>query len=473
MAGNLREYPMPGNPVTAKKRDRVDAQDDLWKKTGLQPMQHESVGGKMEDDAAEAARKKRDQVVDEKAAQVPGEKLLQDPEVLAAQEDYLQAAARAFETRSPPTGGGTNTPLQQTIEFAESVLQMGLSYVHEFVGMVATGLADRDVRRYYKWRGKGASLSTLQSPLELEGVNTIQDLIRKNMHLGRDMCAVFLQQYKLFEEKAAAPKGGNATDDESEINNQLIGADNSLDTLFRFNVQRYGDLLDQLLATDGVEDATGGFVNGTKRDWVFGLLDLSAFAFILDAGTMGAMSLAVGKIKRIRGCERFTLKQLLMSEQVRDIFAIFVSYQYLLASGGNAYAGRSGTSAGMAKGTTFMLSAGIATRQMLASQVETAQYWFQDVYESANPVYQQLDARKNALLADRQRLVPGTQQAVINAVDNIRLNNLPDALGLLERVAQNPGLSAADRAFVENVRNVYRLEQLLARIPPRILVHAN
>lgn len=473
---------MPGNPVSEKKRERADAQDDLWKKTGLRPIE-----GKAEDAAAEAARKKRDEVVDAKSATLPAEKLLKDPEVMAAQEAYKDAAMRAFDTRNlvdPDAstggafgGGGIDNPLRKTIEFAESVLQMGLSYVHEFVGMLSTRLADRDARRYYRWKGKGASIQTVQSIVETEGVQTIEDLIRKNMHLGRDVCSILYDQYKMFEskEKKTSVKyggGGDLTETYARIGKRNTD-ENPLDTIFRFDIQQYGDALDELLSTRGIEDATGGFVHGTKRDWVFGALDLTAFGHLLEVGTMGAISMALGQIRRIRGCERFTLKQLLMSEGVRDIFAIFVAYQYLLASGGNAYAGRITTDRGKVEGTTYMLSAGIETRKRMAAEVETAQYWFQDVYESTNPTYKQLQQRQIILQREQVALRANANQQVVNSVDNMLLNKQANIIGLLDGLLSRVAVNVADKAFLENVRDVYRIQQMLLRIPEKILVHAN
>lgn len=500
MAGSLRAFDMPNLTPSAKKRERTDGQDQLWKSVGIT---FEPVGGIIEENEAAAkaqelreAEAEGDDTTTQKKSFLDNLKkaigLRTDPDtpewkqVVSIFNDYnnpnyndqqrekllkdLTVAYDIFHSTPPPPmiptvpskkldlKPSTDKALEQTVFFAENVLQMGLSYVNDFVGMLGTRLADRDLRNYYKWKGKGATQEVLQSPLEIDtNVTSIEDLIRKNMHLGREMCAVILDQYRIFKEKEVKVK----------IENSI-----NLDTAFGFALQSHGDALDVLLETQGIEDETGGFINGVKKDWVFGLLDLSAVAHILSVGTMGAMSLAVGQIRRIPGCAKFTLKQLLMSEGVRDIFAIFVAYQYLMSSGGNAYAGRA-SSQGNAKGTTFMLSAGLETRKMLYAQIETAQYWFRDVYETDNPVRKQLEAHKNEMFSKRAVLARNVlPTATLDAIDALMLNSKTLIEELNKILARLPEVSPT-RDYIENIRNVYRLEKLLAGLPTKILRYAN
>lgn len=515
----LKSYDMPDLTPAGKKRERTDGQEQLWNTMNIA---FEPVEGKPEEEATDMyltgvneAEDEGDDTTKAKSAFLDSlkEAILsrKDPitkewqEVLDLKTEYenpnrtdvqreaifqqLKIAYKNYMAQ-PPQGstseglpspgkklhGSTpqekkqkDKPLEDTIAFAQHILQMGLSYVHEFVGMLGTRLADRDVRSYYKWKGKGATQDELQSPLEVDGsVKTIQDLIRKNMHLGREMCAVILDQYNVLNGPTLTPP---VPPDLAKA--QLIGVDVPLDLndVFGFDLQKHGDALDILLKTEGIEDETGGFVTGVKKDWVFGLLDLSAFAHILSVGTMGAMSLAVGQIRRIPGCAKFTLKQLLMSEGVRDIFAIFVAFQYLMSSGGNAYAGRS-SSQGKANGTTFMISAGLETRKMLYAQVETAQYWFRDVYEVDNSLYKGLEARKNSIREKRAELARNMSAVQIAAIDALTLNSKTVIEELNKLLGTLPAVSPT-RDYIENVRDEHKLGKLMEGLPKKILRHAN
>lgn len=516
----LKSYDMPDLTPAGKKRERTDGQEQLWNTMNIA---FEPVEGKPQEEDAEKALKnydlakqKTDDTEQKKARSALGHTIKEavktrdkdsppDPlwdKVVEAfdafeksQEDNktfetLKEAYRTFITQplqgpSVKKSLSRDKPLEDTIAFAQHILQMGLSYVHEFVGMLGTRLADRDVRSYYKWKGKGATQDELQSPLEVDGsVKTIQDLIRKNMHLGREICAVILDQYNILNGPTSSgpvplySKTGPSSPlapvpPLKTAEAQLIGVDVPLDLndVFGFDLQKHGDALDVLLKTEGIEDETGGFITGVKKDWVFGLLDLSAFAHILSVGTMGAMSLAVGQIRRIPGCAKFTLKQLLMSEGVRDIFAIFVAFQYLMSSGGNAYVGRS-SSQGKANGTTFMISAGLETRKMLYAQVETAQYWFRDVYEVDNPLYKGLEARKTSIREKRAELARNMSDVQIAAIDALTLNSKTVIEDLNIHLGTLPAVSPI-RNYIENVRDEHKLGKLMEGLPKKILRHAN
>lgn len=141
---------------------------------------------------------------------------------------------------------------------------------------------------------------------------------------------------------------------------------------------------------------------------LFSSLPLALFDDLFHATSIGAMLRAASQINRIRASSRpFTLKEFVLSPEVADVFALYVSYQYLMSSGGNAYAGRV-TAGG---GTTFMISAGIKTREKLYSDIATGQFWWKDVFARPNPVKE--DLRKEI---DRQeRILKQTA-----ALDNVR-----------------------------------------------------
>lgn len=393
----------------------------------------------------------------------------------------------------------TMTPKQmavkKTILFAKNILRAGLSYLYEFIGMVSTRLADRDVRSYYAWKEKGSSLAELQSPVETNNVETIGDLIGNNMHLGQNVCAVIYSQYlKILEnEKELLPieagNGGTTTIRRTTTTDAQGRKTRKKETVtvtpnqpeqeirepsFRDDLQRQGDLLNTFLSNNDIELQTGGMISDVNKQWVYSILDLTAFQQILSAGSFGAMSLALGQIRRIPGCEKFTMKQLIMSEGVRDIFAIFVAFQYLLSSGGNAYAWRTGSSErGMAKGSPFMVSAGLETRKMLYAQVETAQYWFRNVYEMENPVYTSLKKQKTELNAwfgenPSKSLNGNDWDTIINDAktrDNKGLKGVEKLYGDI----QEPDF----KTYIGKKLDLFRIDEILPHIIEKILQYAN
>jgi hypothetical protein len=100
------------------------------------------------------------------------------------------------------------------------------------------------------------------------------------------------------------------------------------------------------------------------------------------------------QINRIQGCETFTLKELIMSDGVKDIFQLRVMYNFLLGNGGYAYAD---STFGKVNGSRYNISAGIKQRALLASQFECSTFWFQDVVRQKNPRIVEIENYVNEL----------------------------------------------------------------------------
>lgn len=280
---------------------------------------------------------------------------------------------QASPTSTPAAAATTaTTPQTPEVKHLEAdldlVLRSGLQPLYSFIGMVGASLGDQDVRSYYKWRGAGASMDELQSPVA-KGAATLEEFVRKNSHLGKPLLQYAL---KIGMEKA---KEGKML---ASIGEQMIPS--------VIQDERYiMDLLDGSYLTKTP--------NAAEAQWTWGAIDEAVLTYILQDSALGAIHLAHSVIKSIPRCWDFTLKELLMSDGVNAMFAKFVGWEFLQSSGGNAY-GRSSssTSRGMVKGSTFMLSAGFATRQALYAQVAVAKIWFEDVYRISNPLRAELDA---------------------------------------------------------------------------------
>lgn len=506
MAGALKTYEMPNITKKAEKRDRAD---DLFKSMGLEPIE----GKEEEEDAGRAldavtktnpsdnisVEKNQDafefavkQAIATRESNAPSDTYwdavvksyeeLQKAKKTPAEKSAFENLKRAYDLfstetieilRSPPLKKKVeNIPLKKTISFAQDALRMGLYYLDSFIGMVATRLADRNVSIYF-------NNNSSRMPLDIESVETIEDFVRKNTHLGEPFLEMILSQYRLHD-----PKNPIFEDNETEkkLDELILGLSNANNLspippqTTNSNVSLIGDDVNNALIQTGnflnrilqpKEDV--GFVTNEKKEWVFNVLDLAALSQVLTPGSLGAITMAVSQINRIPNCEKFTLKQLIMSEGVRDIFAIFVAFQYQLASGGNAYAGRASTQ-GNARGTTFMLSAGLETRRQLNTLVVGAKYWFSDVYETTNPIYTKISSdieeakRKKAALP----LDEGWKRAFDEHPKNIRV--------LDEFIKDNRfrnNLNESQKRYVKIVFDILQREQFLNGIPQKILRHVN
>jgi hypothetical protein len=488
MAGLLKTYEMPNLSVSAKKRERTDVQDEMWKNAGLTP-----IGGEEEEtDAKEAlisltTNEEKDylekEFLEKVAAAIASREEPEGGETKAwtRVEDtfnsYMKLQSReAFEElkRSysnfvnpvapavvvitpPPLQKKKNTSLLKLMDFAQDALKMGIFYLDTFIGMVATRLADRNVNVYFNKR----------MPLNLENVDTIEEFIRKNTHLGEPFLEMLLSQYRIHDPDNDIFKNKEI---EKQVETMLFAPmpakiESDINATVFINT---GNFLHKILGKEGEV----GIVMDEKRQWVFNVLDLAALSQILTEGSLGAVTMACAQIQRIPNCARFTLKQLLMSDGVRDVFAIFVAFQYQLASGGNAYAGRASTQ-GNVKGTTFMLSAGIETRKMLSNLVVCAQDWFRDVYEIQNPLYAQIKAQINAKKQEVVNLIgvdPGWKTSVDNSVGR------PDVILLFESIVQNAAFAMRgniDQTYLKTRLDILRREQFLNGIPEKLLKHVN
>jgi len=355
----------------------------------------------------------------------------------------------------------------------ERIVRAGLQPLYATIGMLAVRLGDRDTRSYYKWKDNTPSLDELQLPIVREA-NTVPEFVQKNVHLGKPLLKMVLR---------TAISGGNLiSSGEKEYHAHLTNSseDNSIDAaLIGANPVELTatdeSFIQQML--DGLPDPQGGNVN-LRNFWVFSIIDYAVFEFVLSGTSLGAMGLALSYIRRIPNCARFTLKQLMMSEGVRDIFALLVAYQYLMASGGNAYAGRANISSqGRLNNTNMMLSAGYRTRAMLASQVETSRYWFARVFAVPNPLIKELENSKDGLV----RIAAGQ---AMDAQDDVRtwvttVNNVSGDPSIgLQRILKNKTLApynaqinAHSMDYIRTQLKIETIKHQLSELLPTILKH--
>jgi len=103
--------------------------------------------------------------------------------------------------------------------------------------------------------------------------------------------------------------------------------------------------------------------------WAFEAMGSVLIRKLLTTTCWGAFEAAYSKIRRIQNCERFTLNELIASQDVHDVFAFMISTEYLM-SGNNLTEG--GSSGGSAKYHNI-----IKAREVLAGQTREARIFFE------------------------------------------------------------------------------------------------
>ncbi len=419
MAGNIQDYDMP--TVVSMRARAVDPQQSLYEK-----YQFESVGLLNEEDA-----KKRGKLREKRANKglsfeeqtlldALNEKDLADvqetPKKLKKKKPSAQQSEDEQDDLSPSPAtvapkrnlfGGNNDPKQQQVvpiipdaivrltRDVEHVAKSGLSYMYQFVGLLATRLGDHNVAGYYK----------RENPV-VSGAKSLEEFVRMNAHLGRE----FLEQTIMLTADTSLLRKQNVAEE--------IGAD-----IVPPSVAPSAD--DDFLASILNKNMWApGSVPTLQSDWAWSVIDESVFSFILNETTLGAIGLALNMLRRIDRHRSCTLKQVIMSTSVVDTFALMCSFQFLLSSGGSAYAGTAIADRGKIKGARLMLSTGIKTRVMLSQQVEGAQLWFQmHVYAVKNPRVKQMQELIDALQQkiDQDDAFNGGHQEL----SNVDPNNIP------------------------------------------------
>lgn len=325
-------------------------------------------------------------------------------------------------------------PIAKLEHDLDYMLRAGLQPLYSFVGMLATALGDHDTRAYYAWRGPGADLATLQAPI-VAGASTLDEFVERNSHLGRPLLQHALTLIKT-DRPALAPIGVEPVVPPAAVSDE------------RFII----DLLDRTF----VDQAP----NAAEVQWTFQIVDEAVFVHILNQTTLGAIHLAHNKLRRIDNCRNFTLKQLMLSDGVNDIFAKFVAWEFLQSSGGNAYGKAIGTSHGKVKGSNMMLSAGIQTRNALASQVACAQIWFQSVRLVDNPVAAELKR-----FVERQKPDIDAWEARV-AMDEANKNA---SIHELQKTLRMPGVSQEARHYLDAKLNYVIAMEKLRHLPLQVL----
>lgn len=376
----MRNVPMP----SARKRDR-DPQEDLFVEFRVP----EQIGGNTPRDTDSegstpvSSPKIPPQVFPKLPPQVPQNQVVPSvsPNQVPSKEEPKQDKEMYdFEVQ------------------CDLLLMDALAPIYSMINMISARLGDRDSRIYYRYE-KGATLRELQSSVIIHGNREISEFRNNNRHLGAEVLDLLEAQFYVKTK--------------SKENDLLIKKD---------------VVLINASANVWLEDEFNTHRERTNivlADYVWEKLDKRTLKYILNSSCQGSIDMALSVVKRIPGCENFTLHQL-VGENVRDMFALFVAHQFILLHGGNAYAKGVSTSMGRVNDTNLMFSAGLRTRNQIYQQLECAKFWFQDVYAVENPLKRELRAELPKIDAELIRVLgsfqyPQNRDTVSNFI-NDRLN---------------------------------------------------
>jgi hypothetical protein len=272
---------------------------------------------------------------------------------------------------SSPSSSSIWTP--DFLNKIEQIVKSGTSYLNNFANGLSVRLGDSKTYHCYAY---GVNLVN-------KDVSSFEEFVRKNNHLGKAFFTEIMPLLVAEEQKKPPQVTGGIS---------LIGV-NQTPIFPVSHVPTYIEDEAYLLSIINKEFIRApSLQQGVDHDYVFGVLDEACFTMILSPSVVGALNRAKAIINRIEGCETFTLKELIMSPAISDVFQFRVAYEFLQSTGANAYVGRHAqTKFGKVDNTVFNLSAGYQQRKMLAAEFETSTYWLQDVHRVINPRLNELE----------------------------------------------------------------------------------
>ncbi len=222
-----------------------------------------------------------------------------------------------------------------------------------FAGALAVKVHQDDMRVLLAWTGDKTHTTERRLDNMVErGAKSVEELIDLNAHLGRPFLASFFaaaQEGTLQKNVFAAASISEASKSAAE---QAIRA---------------------LEERAGEEDFASL--------WAFQVINEHAWSRILSNSTYAAMCMARSKLNRIEGCESFTLRELICSEQVMDMFAFMVSIEWLTS--GDAMDAGARTSRRGANTKYFNVN---KYRDLLGNMSYTCNIWFEAVVARPHPL---------------------------------------------------------------------------------------
>ena len=132
--------------------------------------------------------------------------------------------------------------------------------------------------------------------------------------------------------------------------------------------------------------------------WAFELVGSAVFRKLLAMDLLAAMDMALAEVKAIRGCETFTMKELICSPAVQGQFAFLVASSFLLSGDTTTTAAPVSGASRHYRNTYLNIH---AYRTSLAESRLTCKVWFESVGKRANPLLARFDQAIQAGLREK------------------------------------------------------------------------
>ncbi len=145
--------------------------------------------------------------------------------------------------------------------------------------------------------------------------------------------------------------------------------------------------------------------------WAFEVMGSAIYRRVLSTTTLAAFDVALAHVNRIPGCETFTMKELICSKSVADMFAFLVAANWISSGDGSESKQSSRRGGGGDKSRHNYLNV-TRVRELVASKIETCKVWFESVVRMPNPLCKQFERLLQSKYADKLADPNADQQAV-------------------------------------------------------------
>ncbi len=132
--------------------------------------------------------------------------------------------------------------------------------------------------------------------------------------------------------------------------------------------------------------------------WAFEVMGSAIYRRVLSTTTLAAFEAAQAHVNRIPGCETFTMKELICSTAVADMFAFLVASNFLSAGDGTSelYANRNNRgNSRVGRGQNYLNVTRM--RDILAEKVVACKVWFESVVRRPNKLVGEFAAKLQSM----------------------------------------------------------------------------
>jgi hypothetical protein len=139
--------------------------------------------------------------------------------------------------------------------------------------------------------------------------------------------------------------------------------------------------------------------------WAFEVMGSAIYRRVLSTTTLASYEAALAQVNRIPGCESFTMKELICSPSVADMFALLVASTWLSAGDGSnepryASVGTRSAGGGGRNRTNNYLNV-TRVRDIMAEKVLCCKVWFESVIKRPNRLLAEFSAKLESMYREK------------------------------------------------------------------------